>query len=78
MTFNHPSSPPAFASLTKPDLVLLKDVAMVDRLQLTVTRMKEKERELLSEVQLGQYWEQMGKVERWRREFEGEMWADQE
>ena len=53
MTFNHPSSPPAFASLTKPDLVLLKDVAMVDRLQLTVTSMKENERKLLSEVQLG-------------------------
>lgn len=52
MTFRHPNISTAFGSLTKEDLMALRDVSVIDNLQQTVRSMNSEERRLLSEMQL--------------------------
>lgn len=78
MIFKHPSISTAFGSLTKDDLKALRDVSVIDNLQLTVKNMKDDERNLLSEFQLNQYKEQMSKVQLWKDQFEKDLYGDNE
>ena len=49
MSFDHPHLSTGFASLTRDDLAMLKDVSVVDRLQITYEKMTPQEKSLLSE-----------------------------